>query len=201
MTTNNNPVGYQINTKDKLQGEYGVFYSYVMASDGLYIRAMNDLLSATINIAHVEVRGLAPLKEEIIFRHGKLPSYLLSLALSIISETPETEQYVAIVWSKNSYAVRKPEQEGTGGHVNYHVIPGTLMDIHSHTGEMPAEFSFIDNIDEQGLKLYAVAADTGADQPPITIRLGVYGYFLELGIEEVFEGYDSGNSSLQVRHV
>jgi hypothetical protein len=197
MTMNNKPVNYQINTKDHLQGEYGVFYTYVMAADGLYIRAMNDLLAVTMNIAHVEVRGLAPLKEEIIFRHGKLPSYLLNLALSIISETPETEQYVAIVWSKNSYAVRKPEQDGTGGRVKYNVIPGTLMDIHSHTGEMPAEFSFIDNIDEQGFKLYAVAADTGSDAPPLTIRLGVFGYFLELGIEEVFEGYGSSNTGLQ----
>jgi hypothetical protein len=75
------------------------------------------------------------------------------------------------------------------------------MDIHSHTGEMPAEFSFIDNIDEQGFKLYAVAADTGSDAPPVTIRLGVYGYFLELGIEEVFEGYDTGTPSLQTGRV
>ena len=192
---------YQINTKEGLQGESGIFYDYIMASDGLYIRAMNDLMSVTMNIAHVQVRGLAPLKEEIIFRHGKLPSYLLNLALSIISETPETEQYVAIVWCKNSYAVRKPEQDGTGGHVHYTVIPGTLMDIHSHTGEMPAEFSFIDNIDEQGFKLYAVAADTGSDAPPLTIRLGVFGYFLELGIEEVFEGYGSSNTGLQAGRV
>jgi PRTRC genetic system protein A len=179
-------VGYLINTKDGFQGEVGLFYDYLLGSDGLYIRASNDLLAVTINIANVEVRGLEPIKEVINLVHGKIPSYLYNLALSILQATPDVEQYVAIVWNGNSYAVRVPEQEGTGGHVNYHITPGTVLDMHCHTGEMPAEFSGIDDMDEQGLGLYAVAANLKDIEPTCEVRLGCHGYFLPLEKNEVF---------------
>jgi PRTRC genetic system protein A len=181
------PVGYLINTKDGLQGENGIFYNYILSSDGLYISAKNDLLSVTVNIAYQEVRGLASLAEDVNLLHGKIPLYFLELALSTLSAKPDIEQYLAIVWEGDKYSLKIPPQDAGPGHVNYETVPNTILDIHSHTGSMPAHFSGIDDHDEQGFGLYAVAADLRNLFPTVEIRLGVYGYFLPLEKSEVFE--------------
>ncbi|MBN1190425.1 MAG: hypothetical protein JXA46_11780 [Dehalococcoidales bacterium] len=180
------PVNYLTNTATGIEGEPGVFYNYILASDGVYLRAQNALLSATVNIARQEIRGLAPLQEEILLRHGKIPLYLLNLAISVLCTKPDIEQYLAITWENNSYSLKSP-QEGTGGAVTYETFDNTVMDIHSHTGGMPAEFTSIDDADEQGFRFSAVAADLRSLFPTITLRLGIYGYFLPLEKSEVFK--------------
>ena len=66
------------------------------------------------------------------------------------------------------------------GHNVTRRIIGTVLDIHSHTGGVPAQFSPIDNDDEQGFRLYAVVGDLRNLCPTVEFRLGVYGYFLPL---------------------
>jgi hypothetical protein len=61
-----------------------------------------------------------------------------------------------------------------------------VLEIHSHTGGVPSHFSPIDDQDELGFGLYAVVADMGNLFPTIEIRLGIYGYFLQLSQSEVF---------------
>ena len=78
------PVNYLINSLTGLEGEPGVFYNYILAVNGLYLRAKNPQLEVTVCIAPQVVRGLAPLKEEIQLLHGKIPLYFLNLALSIL---------------------------------------------------------------------------------------------------------------------
>ena len=59
------PVGFLTNSLTGLEGEAGIYYNYILATDGLYIRAKNDKLAATVCIASQEVRGLVPLAEDI----------------------------------------------------------------------------------------------------------------------------------------
>jgi hypothetical protein len=92
---------------------------------------------------------------------------------------------MAITW-ENEYRLRDPPQDAGALHVNYEVLPNTILGIHSHTGTMPARFSGIDNHDEQGFGIYAVAADLRKLFPTVEIRLGVWGYFLPLEKSEVF---------------
>jgi PRTRC genetic system protein A len=60
------------------------------------------------------------------------------------------------------------------------------MDIHSH-GHMKAWFSGTDNTDEQGLRLYMVVGRLDTLLPEVELRLGVYGYFIPLSVEDVFD--------------
>ncbi len=179
------PVGFLTNSLTGLEGEAGVFYSYILAADGLYLRAKNPQLAVSVCIAAQEVRGLAPLKEEIQLLHGKIPLYFLNLALSILCIKPDIEQYMAITWQGN-YSLNVPSQVQTAGSVTYETLPGTVLDIHSHVGGVPAHFSGIDNRNEQGLCLYAVVGDLRDLCPTITLRLGIYGYFMPLEKEDVF---------------
>ncbi len=179
------PVGYLINEKGGLSGQRGVFYDYIMAEDGLFLQAKNAHLAATVCIAPQVVRGLAPLEESIQLLHGKVPMYFLNLALSVLCIKPDIEQYLALTWQGN-YSLGVPSQSQTAASVTYETLPGTVLDIHSHTGSMPARFSNIDDRDEQGLCLYAVVAGLHNLFPTVELRLGVYGYFMPLNKEEVF---------------
>jgi hypothetical protein len=156
-----------------------------MAAGGVYLRAQNAHLAATVCIAPCGIRGLAPLNEDIQLLHGRIPLYLLNLALSILIAKPDIEQYLAITW-ENGYNVKIPSQQGTAVSVTYETLPDAVLEIHSHTGEVPAHFSPIDDHDEQGLCLYAVVAGLRDLCPTIEIRLGIYGYFLTLSQSEVF---------------
>ena len=179
------PVGYLTNSLRGIEGEPGVFYDYILAASGVYLRARNRFLAATVCIAPCEIRGLAPRTEDIQLLQGKIPLYLLNLALSILIAKPDIEQYLAIIW-EGSYILKIPPQQATGVSVTYETLPDTVLEIHSHTGEVPAQFSPIDDYDEQGLCLYAVVGDLRNLFPTVEFRLGIYGYFLTLSQSEVF---------------
>ncbi len=179
------PVGYLTNSLTGLEGENGIFYNYILATDGLFLRAKNAHLAATVCIAPAEVRGLAPLAENIQLLHGKIPMYILNLALSVLCIKPDIEQYLAVTWQDN-YTLAIPSQSQTAASVTYETLPGTVLDIHSHTGTVPARFSGIDNKDEQGFCLYAVVGDLHNLFPTVELRLGIYGYFMPLEKENIF---------------
>ena len=180
------PVGYLINSSVGVEGEPGVFYDYILAAGGVYLKARNAHLAATVCIAPGEIRGLAQLKEDIQLLHGKIPLYLLNLALSVLIAKPDIEQYLAITW-ENGYRIKTPSQQATAVSVTYETLPDTVLEIHSHTGGVPAHFSPIDDQDEQGFGLYAVVGDLRNLFPMVEIRLGIYGYFLPIERNEVFQ--------------
>ena len=179
------PAGYLVNTKEGLEGEVGVFYNYILAEDGLFIQAKNSLIAATVCIAPQVVRGLLPIEESIVLRMGKLPMHLLSLALSVLCVKPEIEQYIAVTWN-GSYSLAIPTQTQNAASVTFETVKNTVLDIHSHIGDKPPYFSMVDNHDEQGFRFYAVASELRNLCPTIEIRLGVYGYFIPLGKEDIF---------------
>lgn len=179
------PVNYLTNYLTGLQGDPGVFYSYIMAANGLFIRARNKHLAATVCIAPAEVRGLAPLEHSVELLHGRIPMRFVNLALSILSIKRDIEQYAAVTW-RDGYCLSVPEQTQTSGSVKYETLPDTVLDIHSHVGDVPPCFSPQDDKDELGFRIYAVAGDLQYLIPTVALRLGVYGYFLPLDNEEVF---------------
>jgi len=178
-------VGYLINEQEGLVGEPGLFYNYILAGNGLLVKGQSPLMTAQVLIAPAEVRGLAHLEEALILQHGKIPRHLYELALSLLSADSYCERYLAITW-EGEYRLRVPIQTGTGGGVEYEVLPNTVVDIHSH-GAMPAFFSATDNKDEQGLKLYMVVGKLNTLIPEVKLRIGVYGYFAQVDKSEVFE--------------
>ena len=180
------PVGYLINSSAGIEGKPGVFYDYILADGGVYLRARNAHLAATVCIASQEIRGLAPLNEDIQILHGKIPLPLLNQALSVLIDNLDIEQYLAITWD-GTYKLKIASQQGTSTSVIYETMPNTVLEIHSHTGGVPAHFSPIDDRDEQGFGLYAVVGDLRNLCPTVELRLGVYGYFLPLSRDEVFQ--------------
>ena len=185
------PVGYLLHTWEGLDGEPGLFYDYIVAGNGLFIRtsrknlAQDTLIEATICIGPVEIRGLSVLDERIELTHGKIPRRLYDLALSALMASSDREQYLAITW-ETEYRLRMPTQERNSASVKYEKLPYSVMDIHSH-GHMDAFFSYTDDSDEKGLRLYMVVGRLDTLLPEVELRLGVYGYFAPLSIEDIFD--------------
>lgn len=178
-------VGYLINHTEGLTGEKGLYYNYIVASNGFFIEAENSLISVRIPIADCSVRGLAPLNKKISLLYGSIPQRFFDLALSLFLSDIHIEHYVAVV-GHAGYSFYIPVQDKKTGSVVYEAGKDIVLEMHSH-GEMAAGFTGKDNDDETGLKIYGVVGNLGR-KPLVKIRIGVYGYFHELSWNEVFDG-------------
>ena len=165
-------------------GEPGTVYNYIMAGNGLFIESESEYLQARIQIAQVRLRGLVDLQERVVLTHGRIPAALFGSALGFMCEDLTKELYVAIVW-RGSYSLDIPPQDTGGAHVKYTRPPATVLDLHSHP-TFTARFSGTDNLDEVGFQLYGVTGMLQTLSPQYTFRVGVYGHFKELRLQEVF---------------
>jgi PRTRC genetic system protein A len=182
-------VGYLVKHRDGIRGERGFYYNYILASNGLFVEAENPLIAAKMLVAECEIRGLAPLLEDLVLTYGSIPQRFFDLALSTFLAYPEHEYYAAVIGDKG-YHFHVPVQNREEGSVVYEVGDSVVLDIHSH-GSMPAGFSTQDNLDEQGMKIFAVVGNLNAT-PVVKLRLGVYGYFRTLCWKDVFDGTLTG---------
>jgi PRTRC genetic system protein A len=178
------PVGYLLNAKEGLSGEPGLYYDYILAGNGLFIRAKNALIEASVCIGPAEVRGLLPLEGKLELVHGKIPSYIYDLVFSAAASNTQKERYLAVTWG-DMYLIKYPSQKGEAGGVDYERLPNTVLDVHSHGG-MGAFFSSTDNRDEQGLRLSLVFGKLDTI-PEYDLRIGVYGYYAPVSLEKVFK--------------
>ena len=180
-----NPIGYLHNTHGGPVGDAGMGYNYILAANGLFLRASNPLLSATIQVAPAEVRGLVPLTERLELTHGRIPFKNVEIVLTILSN-PDRELYLGVVWENGGYHHVVPVQTGTPASVQYQRPQHVLLDVHTH-GRMSAFFSSTDDRDEQGFQLYMVVGRRDQPVQQVALRLGVYGYFALLDWSEVFD--------------
>ena len=180
------PVGYLVNHKPGvLASDPGILYNYLLAGNGLFIRAEGPLLRATVRVAEAQVRGLEGLDERIELVHGLAPASLWVEALRIMMLDPSRERYAAITWENGSYHVREPVQEAGANSVHYARLPNTVVDIHSH-GAMRAFFSGQDDRDEQGFSASIVVGRLDQLVPEASLRVSVYGYYAPLTWQEIF---------------
>lgn len=201
------PAGYLYYDKQGYQGERGIGFDYVMAGNGLWIESEGKLMAARVPVASCKVKGLPDLEPVVRLRHGKIPAACFDLALGEMLkpeimvgdmaqvQTPfgstlympsEDETYVGIVY-ETGYHVRLPEQTGLPAKVQFLEMDNVAMDLHSH-GHYSTFFSGTDDSDEQGLRLYTVVGNCDKNPPGVRVRVGVYGYWLQIPWSDVFEG-------------
>ncbi len=182
-------VGYLVNHPDGLSGERGLYYNYILGSNGIFIEAEGPLIAARVSVAECEIRGLAPVKARVSLTYGSIPQHFFDLALDSFLADPGKEHYAAVTGS-HGYHFYIPVQDRDGARVTYEVGDSIVLDLHSH-GHGWACFSGQDDQDEQGLKLSAVVGKLNAT-PVVKLRVGVYGYFKSLEWKDVFDGSLTG---------
>ena len=180
------PVGYLVNLPGGVSGLQGTGYDYVMAQNGLFVQAESAEMTARVRLAEAGVRGLEPTTGKIHLPHGRIPRQLLGRGVRWFQETPQQERYFVIRWRDGQYRYEEPEQVGTAGSLSYEPVQGHVAEFHSH-GRMRAFFSATDDRDEQGFRIYGVVGQVDQAAPRIALRVGIYGHFQELRLEDVFE--------------
>ena len=185
------PAGYLFNHRDGLTGAHGVGFDYVLGSGGLYVQSESANLTARVRIAPCEVRGLAPLAENVALTHGPIPAPLFEIGLRWFMDDPDTERFFAVRWGGRSYRLVVPTQLGTATSLAYVPPAGVVAEFHSH-GASRAFFSKTDDRDEQGFRIYGVAGRLDTDRPELSLRVGVYGHFAPVEWSQVFKGPTPG---------
>lgn len=129
------------------------------------------------------------------YRLPKMPAGILKAIMRFfrhIAEDLHTEVLVRVYFDpiSNSYLLEVPKQEVTAHSVETKdaLLEGIypVMDIHSHC-EYSAFFSYIDDRDEAGNRLYGVIGDN-LERPQFRLRAGTGGCFVEL--EKPYDVFD-----------
>ena len=182
-------IGYLTCRPDGLTGTQGAGYDYIVARNGLFIQASNELLTVRTLIARAEIRGLVEVQAKVEPAHGPIPSTLFELGLRWMQTNPHTEQFFAIQWDGERYRLTIPKQKGTSSSLKYeHDQSGRMIaEFHSH-GRLPAFFSTTDDQDEQGFRIYGVVGKTENETPELALRTGIYGHHAPALWQHIFEG-------------
>ena len=164
-------------------------YSYVAAANGLFISAQRQGLHVLLPLTRFKGRLHALQKlEPVLYLVQRVPLDLLRLMITHSRRVMPNEA-LFYLWHDGSWKISMPDQHATQGTVKPvdDYPPGdVLIEVHSHNS-MPACFSSMDDRDETGFKVYGVLGKLQADRPELALRVGVYGHFVPVTIDQVFE--------------
>jgi len=185
-----NLVTYLIHQHNPLDANDALAYQYILAGNGVFIRAETRFFKACLPIVGCSVRGLERLDAHFQLTVPRIPEQLLTHILTDARRARRPDGNLNEVFYRfhhrgQTVQVKKPGQRVTKVSVS---APGgsdadVICDLHTH-GNMPAFWSKTDDGDEQGCQLYAVVGklDTA---PEIRLRLGLYGYWRPLPVTAV----------------
>jgi len=182
-----------LDSADKLNNPINkaVGYEYIVAGNGVFIRAENQFFKVCFQIAECEIRNLLNCEEYFVMKKGKLPLEICeAIKNDIENSDTEKEKFLQVVYRDGEYTIFIPEQKGSGTAVKYESQEqDVILEVHSHP-EMSAFFSEIDNQDEKGFRLYGVFSVIDGKVDEFILRISVYGYYKMLPCYEIAEELD-----------
>jgi len=164
-------------------------YEFVIAGNGVFVRARRNGLEAMIPISTCEIRGLQAVKPYVRLEAGRIPLICTQTILTEFQSDLPNESLFWVRLEDKKWKVIKPRQIADENSV-HPVDPfdpagaDALLDVHSHNTMEPF-FSTDDDKDETGFRIFAVFGllDT---QPCVMARVGIYGYCWSLDASDVF---------------
>jgi PRTRC genetic system protein A len=172
-------------------------YEYIMAGNGLFIRAKRDVMSATIPLCKHKIIGLPAVTPELTTSFDKVPEEIMRRILTVAEDTAkEGLESLFYLWLKagawqleippqiRAHKTVEPCEKGAGS-----PYERAIIEIHSHH-EWDDVFSDDDDRDETGFRIYGVIGHVNPARhyrPSINLRLGVYGNWWPLPAARVIE--------------
>lgn len=167
-------------------------YEYVIAGNGVFVRAKRAGLEAMIPVALKHINGL-DFVVPYVRLESKVPEVLLRRALLWSVDAMPNEALFWFGLDGNTWTIKRPQQQRTrtsvrpmDAHDGFGA--GALIDMHSHNVMAPF-FSTTDNKDETGFRIYVVVGSINVRSqlpPKLKVRVGVYGHFWEVAAVDVF---------------
>jgi hypothetical protein len=174
-------------------------FEYVLAANGLFVRAEREGLQACIPVqgwfcSSSNLRGLHPVDPCVELEYPRLGQDVLAkiLECSRAAASDKGNPLEALFYLKyreqNGWELIIPEQKATRFSVrslDSSAYAETLIEVHSHHHMQPI-FSAMDNADEQGFRLYGVIGDI-FERPTLNLRIGVWGHFWSIPARWIFD--------------
>ncbi|CAG0947428.1 hypothetical protein ANRL1_04100 [Anaerolineae bacterium] len=162
-------------------------YQFVVAGNGLFIRAEDSRIEAMVPVALGAVHGLEFVETSARLKVPRVtPQFLWAIAKSARAHLPNEAIY-QFSWEDDLWRCFMPQNTASPVGLDFEDRAGAVIDLHSH-GTSSAFFSETDDGDEQGLRFYAVVGQVDRDWPQIAVRVGVYGHTWNVTQTTVFEG-------------
>jgi PRTRC genetic system protein A len=174
-------------------------YQYVVAGNGLFIRAEDSRMEALVPVALTFVHGLEIVEPYARLKLPRVAAGFLAAVLESARRHLPNEAMYQFIYAPTRGAVSPwkccmPEAQASAGAIHYDGDPEAVVDLHSH-GLAAAFFSDTDDGDEQGLRFYVVVGevnrsivDLEGKPPQIAARVGVYGHRWNVPVETIFDG-------------
>lgn len=173
-------------------------YDYVLAADGVCLRANREGLSITLRIADCEVRGLVVVEPEFAFTLPRVPLELTQTLLDraraekgLDGRPVEVMYHLSFI--DGEWEMEKPAQTQTRTAVHpIGPFAGTsyatyFIEVHSHHELDFHEFSGTDDASEgTKFRFFGLLTDIFKN-PALKLRLNVYGYKVDVPASVVFE--------------
>lgn len=169
-------------------------YQYVVAQNGLFIRAEDSRIEACVLITPARLNGLAQVAPYARLKVDRVPGVWLHSVLRSARRAMPNEAMYQFIWDgaqnnavTHTWRCVMPGQIQSPTALRFDDDGQAVVDLHSHNS-MPAFFSDMDDADEGGLRFYAVVGKIDTAQPEIRVRVGVYGHHMAVPAELVFDG-------------
>lgn len=178
-------------------------FEFIIAGNGVFVRARRAGLEAMIPVSACEIRGLLPVEAYVRLAGSKVPLACMQTILAEFQRDLPNESLVWIKLEDGLWKVLKPRQTADG----YSVHPidpfdpdgaEALLDVHSHNTMEPF-FSTDDDRDETGFRIFTVLGRLN-DRPCVMARIGIYGYYWHLNAGAVFELPEGIEDALALKH-
>lgn len=194
MLQSSSPFIKHLIATDPLPPPQPALYEYVMAGNGIFLRAQRKELTACIPLIDTTIHGLPEVTPSLSLASPRIPETIIAdiLTHSLTAWADPTGPKEALFHCEfdADWSLSIPEQIRTAISVRC-ADPFTpsyatcLVEIHSHH-EMPPLFSTTDNQDETGFRIFGVLGHFGRE-PQILFRIGIYGHFFCIPAESIAE--------------
>jgi hypothetical protein len=164
----------------------GKLYQYILAGNGLFVRAARREMEVVVEWQSFEVRGLPPVQPTLTLQGPLVPADLLLEMLDTARLTPNQNECLFFLFlDGGKWELHMPRQIATPQGVSMETDRTPLVDLHSHVN-YAARFSPDDDRDHQWFHLHAVLGSIFS-APEIRVRVGIYGHLVDIPANWVFE--------------
>lgn len=173
-----------------------VMYEYLMAGNGLFIRARRREFTACLPICREKVKGLPELKSGIVWHKPKVSRRIWQQILEHARANSEPDNFredvYVVYWNENTTQwLWKPISRERGAAATIaddrlSEYGDACFELHTHPPGA-IHFSRADDRDESGkFRIFGILIDIH-DAPKIRFRCGIYDYFAQIPADYISE--------------
>lgn len=184
-------IGYHVIDQDSLPQQCGSVRDYLIASNGIFVRAERPDFSAIIPVLSLSFPGLRPVAPRLTLRRSRISANLVSQMIAIArSPQPFVETLFYFHWNQNEWKLTVPPQMQTHSSVQpaetaNNDYQTATIEVHSHPPNART-FSTDDTQIATGFRIFAILTDVNT-HPQLIVRVGIDGIFWAIPSQCVFE--------------